>query len=507
MYVQMPSHLRPSSNLVREMYSSSRHSLGIYRAVVVSARYSPSSRAASAPLTSISPRLLSAVAAVVSAHPMLRVGITGDDGNEPRYTHIPRMDLLEHVSVETVSCASEAELNHTVAAIQARRHNILWESLATRAPWHLTLVRNEQGGGEGEQEDCEDIVFAFHHALLDGTSGRKFHEHLLAALDDVDATSSSSSSSSVLSFPEPPVLPEAQEVAIKFTLGPLFMLSVLWGEYGPKALKSAPPPPVWGGEPISFARPYVTRLRPVDVSPAQTAILLAACRAHKTTLTGLFHGLALACFTKLLPSSDDGTITFNGATPMGLAKYMQGSVDAALRDTLRVLVGDHSHDFSAEDTSAMRAAVRSGGGLDDLVWKTAARVRAELVEQAQHKRMTHNNIIAMLKYVSDWRQFHNARDGTARTHSWMVSNVGALEERARGSTQKTQQVTRVMFSNGALVTSAAVGINVASAPGGHLTAALSWQEGVVGEDLVDGLAEGLEGLVSRFCERGVWTFA
>lgn len=417
---------------------------------------------------------------------MLRVGITGEDTNFARYTHLTQVDLREHIAVEVVTCASEEALNKKVAHIQALQHNAMWEELETRAPWRLTLVRDEQ-------RDCEDVIFAYHHALLDGVNGRRFHGYLLAALK-----LAASEQDPVLAFPEPPVLPESEQDAISFTLGPLYMAGVLWDEFGPAMLKPTPQT-IWSGAPVSFSLPYITRIRPVDIPPAQSSILLTACRAHNTTITGLFHALAFAYFTKTIPAKD--VPSFRAVTPMGMHNYLRADVNESLRHTFRVLTASMDHTFSATDVASMRSALTTGGdALDTVIWTSAARVREELA--ARSKTLTHNNVAGMMKHVSDWRQFHTSRDGTPRPNSWECSNVGLLTAEEGDD---AISVTRVMFSNSATVTGAPVCGNLASAPNGHLTMALSWQQDVVTEDLVEGLGRALEEMIQRFCETNAWS--
>lgn len=463
--------------------------MGIYRAVTVSARYVPSSRASSTPITTLSPRFLAALGAVITAHPMLRVGVAAEDTNAAYFTHIPSIDLTQQVSVRPVSCASEAELNREVSRIQALVHNKLWESAATRPPWHITLVRDDK-------RDCEDAIFSYHHSLMDGTSGRLFHEFLLAALRSANPANAKE----VLSFPDPPaVLPETMEDAMRFTVGPLYMVGVLWNEFGPTMLKPAPQA-VWGSKPVDFAMPYVTRIRPVDIPAVQTKTLVSACRAHKTTLTGLLQALAFAYFTKTIPEED--VPGFSAATPISLRKSARADIDIRTKHTMRVLLCSMDSDFSLSDIAAMRAAIRSTDkdALDAAVWDVAARVRGEIVKKTSN--IAHNNVAGMLKHVGDWFKLHKARDGKPRANSWECSNVGALAAAEGGEGAVT--VERVMFSNGAMVYGAAVGLNTASAPGGALTIALSWQEGVVVEEFVEGLGKTLEDMVAGFCASKTW---
>ncbi|PQK13119.1 hypothetical protein BB8028_0004g00510 [Beauveria bassiana] len=462
-----------------ELYSSSRHHLGIYRAVCISARYVPRSCIAGPS----SPRFIAALAAVVRAHPMLRVGIAGEHSNAACYTHISRINLQEHIHLVPGQCESEEQLNSEVARVQAAQHNHLWQSTATKPPWRVTIIQDQD-------RDCYD-----RSSLPLAPPRRSF----------LNSASAAAKNDPLLSFPDPPVLPDPQEDAVAFTLSPLYMASVLWGEFAPAMLKPAPRYP-WGGERIDFARPHVTRIRAVDIPPQQTKVLLAACRANDTTLTGLLHALALAYFSTTLPEHAAAP-GFCGATPMGLRSHAR---DASPTDALRVLLCSTEHFFSGDDVAAVRAAAAAAAADSTLttavVWATAARVRRELATRS--KTLTHNNVAALMKHVSDWGEFHARRDGTARTLSWEVSNVGVLGQTAAaaGGDDAEARISRILFSNGAMVTGAAVAINVASAGQGQLGIALSWQEGVVEESLIEGLGRMLERGAERFCSTGRWVF-
>ncbi|OAA54621.1 Alcohol acetyltransferase [Cordyceps fumosorosea ARSEF 2679] len=437
-----PLRIMPSENAVlrrlgpMELWSSSRHSLGIYRAVTVSARYVPSSRSpGGASVTSISPRLLAALVAV-------------------------------HVSVVVVAAAEDAALDREVARVQAAQHNALWQDTETRAPWRLTIVRDEQ-------HNYEDVIFAFHQALLDGTSGRAFHEHLLAALNN--SSPPGDDDSGVLSFPEPPALPEPQEEAVRFTLGPLYVASVLWGEFAPAMLKRRPPgaaaaSPSRSHTPPESAPSTSSPRRPARYSPraAQTR------RPSRHSSTRSFSHTWQARFRRT-------------RCPAGSAPPPQSACGGTCATTWTVPCETLSACFSARPTTRFpprtfppcaRRRALSRTALTGAVWATARRVRGELAD----RRATHNIVAGMMHHVSDWRRLHTARGGGGLGQGY--GEQGAL------------------FSNGAMVTGAAVGVNVASAPGGRLSIALSWQDGVVEEALVEGLGLALEGMVNRFCEGG-----
>ncbi|EQL02546.1 hypothetical protein OCS_01737 [Ophiocordyceps sinensis CO18] len=121
-----PTPLRPLSNM--ELFSSSRHHLGLYRCVAITGRYVPAS---SSPSPLDAEALYPALAALVEAQPMLRVGILGQGRSRPRprFSHLARLDLRDHEDV----VASTASLPFLLGA--------LWNEYAPAmlrpaAPWH-----------------------------------------------------------------------------------------------------------------------------------------------------------------------------------------------------------------------------------------------------------------------------------------------------------------------------------------------------------------------------------
>ncbi|UKZ58783.1 uncharacterized protein TrAtP1_000106 [Trichoderma atroviride] len=246
-----------------EHFSSSRHHLGIYRCVTISVRHYLSSLPQN---TQINPSFFAALASIVKDQPILRVGITGEDSSNAHWTHIPQIDLRDHVSVELVPCETVQEYEDRIAEHQGWEHDQKWQNIETRSPWRITILRPSSNNESVLKEfgGQEDVFFSFHHSLMDGTGGREFHEMLLSALathQDQDKDFST-----VLSFPKPPSLPEPLEAAVNFSLSWRFMLGILWDHFGPRFLKPKPQP-VWNAKPINFALPYKTRIKPIDISP------------------------------------------------------------------------------------------------------------------------------------------------------------------------------------------------------------------------------------------------
>lgn len=469
--------------------------MGIYRSVTVTCRYNAPSPSQKINATFLYP----ALGRVVSAQPMLRVGILKEETNEATFCHIKTVDLSNHVSFKTVDPVDTLEqYNEQIASQQGWHHDQLWHNTAEIPPWRIAIVEPSAAVVE-KFPLVQDIIFSYHHALLDGTSGKLFHQNLLKEINyqlhkEVRANGTTSPTS-IMQFPDAPRLPEAQDQIIQFTNSATYLIKTLWNELGPTKLRAKKIIP-WHGKSIDFAIPYVTRTKPVDFQPDVVAKLLKSCREHNTTITGLFHALTVASFASRLPASEASS--FSAATPISLRPFLGPNADPELKDALRVLVTSYQHAFPADLVTSLRGS-STAASLDSNIWKIAQRVKTELIKRVD--TMPKDDINGLMKYNSDWFGFFQKMDGKPRKDSWEISNIGVFKDT---SATPGFTVSRVYFTNGAMVTGAPVALGVGSVPGGMLTIAFSWQEGVVSEEFVNNLAADITSFVTRFDEKGVF---
>ncbi|KAH7310523.1 alcohol acetyltransferase [Stachybotrys elegans] len=470
-----PTPLRPLSHI--ERFSSTRHHLGIYRCVVVTCRYH-----ASHPLTPS--RLYAALAVLIRAHPMLRVGILNQHTSTPCFSHVPEVDLRNHLDfrpVETV--ASRDEYEAEVAKVQGWRHNQLWQDIETLPPWQLIVLTPPAGMFA---QHTYDLVFGYHHSLADGTGGRVFHELLLTALNQPSQPPSSPHS---LSFPTPPLLPEAQQDVIDYKSSPTFVLGAIWSSMAPAWLQP-PKQPIWHGRHIDYSLPYITRVSPVDIDADTLSSLLKACRRHSTSLTGLLHALALTSLSLHLPAAD--APAFVSATPINARPYLSPSANPDLLHTLRVLISSQSHSHSSSVVAAFRDPAAD---LDALIWSNAQRIKNELTERASTLPL--DDPISLTRYISDWFAYWRKKDGQPREDSWEISNIGAIKEPGTDTA-----ISRILFTNGAMVAGPAIGLNVGSVAGHGLTIAISWQDAIVPDSVIQQLSSDFAAFTTRFHKTG-----
>ncbi|KAM0343384.1 hypothetical protein ACHAPU_008564 [Fusarium lateritium] len=455
---------------ILEVGSAAYHLLGLYRCVIVSARYTlppntpPSDEA-----------LLVAIGNLLNDNPILRVGIQDEGSTTASFTHVPEIKLTDFVEFRT---CSEENYEKSLEDVHCWCHDQFWQDIETRPPWRVIVLR------PGETPGFEDVVFAFHHSLMDGMGGRLFHEKLLAQLNDLPPNPPSPIA---LLFPEPPILPEPQEKIIDYTTTLAFRATKFWNRNRPSFLTPTPNP-IWSGEPVDFDRPHKTRLRTVHVPAEVVSSVLAAARSHSTSITGLLHTLTLASLSRRVPDAPG----FASSTPISMRPYISPSADPALKEALFVCVTGSSHEHSSSEVTPFRS---SEGDIDDHIWEHARKMKTDLIQKTS--TLPVNDDIQALKSIDDWPSLLRKKDGQPRTRSWEVSNVGTL---APGDGKRS--ISRALFTNGVMVASDPMSISVVSVKNGTLTLGISWGDGVVDDEIIENLAQDLDVFMERLHEVG-----
>jgi hypothetical protein len=155
-----------------------------------------------------------------------------------------------------------------------------------------------------------------------------------------------------------------------------------------------------------------------------------------------------------------------------------------------------AHQFSPQTVSALRAP---DADINALIWQNAAHVKKDLA--AKLALSPKDDMVAMLKFVSDWIDFWRSKDGKPRPDSWEISNIGVLKN-AETTTTNGPKAIRMMFSNGAMAAGPPIGVDVASVAGSKLTVSLSCQDKAVDDELIEQLRSDLRGYAEKLVETG-----
>ncbi|KAI0470774.1 hypothetical protein GGR56DRAFT_682765 [Xylariaceae sp. FL0804] len=398
-------------------WNTSRHSLGLYRSVIVTCRYTLASPALfqhgdGGRRPPLREAVEHALARVVMRHGGLRVGIAGEDTPEPAFVRLRTIDLRRMLEWVDMPASSASELEegeeegHDDRLLRSleRLHEQLWEDLPNKPGWKVVVHHHDArqpataAESRGEEPVVLDVAFCFHHAYADGKSAYIFHRDLRDALNSapsagvpLPAEFDAPTHTLRLDGSPPPPLPPPLEALVPLTVSWRFFLRTLWAQLLYPALVPAfvrrllnhlaPRSLPWTAGPIT-PTPATARLRLVAVPPERLAGVLDACRARGATLTGLLHALLARSLATRLSSAerskkeeaDDGSrrgnLSFSGTTPISLERYVKpGLISPRLPtpyvpgETLHCLVTACTSDFSATavDRLLLRASSPSSG--------------------------------------------------------------------------------------------------------------------------------------------------
>ncbi|UNI20860.1 Alcohol acetyltransferase [Purpureocillium takamizusanense] len=490
-----------------ELYQAAVHLLGQYVGAVISCRYAvpPHLRSQDAD-AELRLALEAALAQTVLDHPLLQCGIINEDSRKPSFVELDAVDFANHVDWVTLDASDDLHgaLRSTLEARISRNY----PDGATRPGWRVVVLQPHPGGDSAVLE----VVFLYNHIVVDGMSGKIFHETLLHHLNSQD--------------PQEPVpnldrrvlhlvdtaarFPPAPETVTAYPISIYFFVGALWKAFRPNFF-AAREGLLAKWAPIQL-KPYKTNLRVVTVGSGSLCNILRLCRANKTTLTGLLHGIALLSFARQLdvataPGFESGTaIDMRRSTPKAPDGYPWYDPSRTACNILSTIF----HRFDKRLVSDVRRQLDAApppddaGGYDQLwmealapvVWAAAQRTRREI--EAALALGNRNNMLGLLKYASDWRATMRAQASKPRAGSWGVSNIGVIDGHAPSA--KTDcgahwSVESCTFTMSAEATGTAVHISAVSVKGGELSVELAWQDvvdGTVINQLGDDLKQWLE---------------
>jgi len=481
-----------------EAYQTAIHTLDQYRGTLIVCRYCPPvSLSRSESLTTLKAAFHHAIARVVLGQPHLQVAITGEKSKNPAFIRIDSLDLRNHISWITLDDGSDIEalsLETIQTLLDAK-----YENLSTRPGWKVVVI-HKMGA------ESIDVVYVWNHPHHDGMGGKIFHQHLLRNLNETFSqakepllNTSLDLDSLILSLPDPTSrLAPNPEILTSWPMTPKFLVKALWHElkrsriFPTSALHAT-----WA--PIQVT-PSTTRFRNFTVNNDTVAKVVTACRLHNTTVTGLFHALVLVSLTRELKD----TKGFASWTPYDLRQILPSKTSKypwlEPKETMCNYVSVVGHEFHADLVTALRSKI-SGQAKDaklsdvlEIVWSESARVRRQL--QARLESGTRNDIIGIMKLVSNWYTQQQKEIRRTRYLSWLVTNLGVLDG-DMGDTEDQRggwSLRRAELLLSADVPSAVFQVSIMTVKGGDMCVACSWQDCVV--DL--GLGERLMGDLERW---------
>lgn len=448
-----------------------------------------------------------ALARLITKLPNLRIGIADHETDSPSFVALDSVSIQDVLEWREVPPLAQEEYDLELLRIIETQHDASWPDVHRLPPWKVIVVQPKASpnAADRREEIVLDVVFAVHHSIGDGTGCVVFHQHLLQELNEAPDPSALPDDK-VLRFDDIPAVLPAQEQLIKFDISVGHLLWTMWQELTPDWMHPWRPGPPWAGKPVT-REPYHLRMRLITIPGDLVPKLLSACRSHGATLTTLLHALVAASLSQRLPA--DVAQKFVGNTPIGLRPFAKRSPISTVDPTnsMGSFATPHSFTVSEEVVTELRTHQPSGstGGevdADGLVWKLATAVRESM--KARLAQIPRNDIMGMLAWVSDWKQYWLGQLDKPRRVTWEISNVGSMPRLPDNDSRDKPQwrIEQSIASQSVGVTSGSFVVNVSGLAGSGINLALTWQEGILEEDLVDGVKADLDKWFRHFRETG-----
>lgn len=446
-----------------EQLSAACHHLGFYHNVGLSAHYRLSSTL-SASTVNLNSLILKTVARVILKHGILFAIPVDEDSPNAYFARLDSIDLARSVTFMTRSQSrpsgnEDAELD---ALLQAQ-HNTNFKSEYGSLPfWRLIITY------DSDLREAFTASFIFHHAIGDGAAGLIFHKEFRNALNIVVLSDLKCGPDSTVVY---------APIDIKL-LPPIEYLH-------PLPMNDTPAQPAphgikgWTGGLIRA--PCVTHYRTLYVSPTVSQTFIQQCKKRGLSVTAAIPSIIAKEFFDVLSGDVDALTCI---IPVNLRPWLNlsdsGNAIGTFIDAFKVLLRRSDHVINEDNTP--RVPLGASG--------TSKEIARYLTGNLSPTGEPYT-AIAVFKTIPDVAVVFNSTLGKPRDAAFEVSNLGAFTGSAAAGEDTPWQLGRTIFSRSSVVSGAAVTMSLVSGGDGGLNMGFSWQEGVVDDDVVDKLMQGV----------------
>lgn len=166
-----------------ERISCAHHYNGYYRCFAQTASYTLTSPGDGATLAEWMGMFRKALSRFATNHAALCCGILGEEGQHPHFVRLPHLDLDRVLTSHIIPSTKMGSEDEVIRPFLEDVHSTKWDRIWENPGWKATVIWSELAS------QSVWVVFAAHHALMDGLSGCVFHRELLAAMSLVDCHS------------------------------------------------------------------------------------------------------------------------------------------------------------------------------------------------------------------------------------------------------------------------------------------------------------------------------
>lgn len=412
--------------------------------------------------------MLHAVAKTVLDNPLLQVGI--DSAAKPTWVRLERILVTEHIIRSQSTTIDDA-----IALDESTSIDDKYDNRESKPGWRVTVSC-------APDLTYVDLGFIWSHDITDGMGGKIVQETVLHHLN-AGGHGQGVSDDGILLLPDAS-LPPAPETVCKYPVTPMFMIGQFWKEYCPGFIRPCRQMmATWA--PISHSSRKTTS-RSIFIDNGTLQSILSQSRTNKTTLTGVLHAMTLLSLASRIPA--ETALGFIAETALDLRKLFKplpkSNFDAS--NTICNMVSSIEHRCNPKYVSDLRRKLPMDAEISTLLWPIARQFRSEIA--ASLDKGNANKVNGLMKYVSDWKEQMGNHAARERVFSWSVSNLGVL----RNEEAASWRVMKAEFRLSMETAGAAIHVDAVSVEDGGSSIMVNWQDGVVGDEIGNGLAGDIE---------------
>ncbi|CAG8161529.1 unnamed protein product [Penicillium olsonii] len=428
--VRVPGHI--------EKYSTTRSHLGIYNNVALTARYKWSVE----PSTPVKSILFHALSKLICDHPILSAVPVGIETSNPCFVCLPEIRLNEVVTFASNDLDPGLHWKECLDKMLEEQHNWPFQLDHDRALpfWRVAVLESKR------IPSSFTIAFVFHHALMDTRSALSLHEELEAHMNEFNGACGRVTPQDFIKTSSNDLIPPLEE---------LYELPVSQEFVRSQENSSEPGTDSWTGSPRSI--PVKTRFSSLWLSTSETNALAAQSKKEGSSVTAALQTLVASCLFAILPQEynrlqADCAVSLRGFLPQPVTSTTLGSYAGVV------------------------STVYQRSSFD---WNEARRTKTE-INQAMARKGSDMSV-GYLKLIDNQHQWMLQKLGRKRMAAFELSNVGMASPLRKES---CFEVEDMLFSQSASACSAAIKISAVTGRDGQLALGLTWQEGVVDDELI-----------------------
>jgi hypothetical protein len=393
----------------------------------------------------------------IAEHPALSAIVADDHTQEPYFVRLPQLDLDRIVSFQdrkpgllATEANGEPAPDLDLQALLATEHNKPFKT--PDASWRLCVLLDTE-------DECQfTVVFVYHHAIGDGSSGKAFHQTFLRGLG---LTRNSEKTKSIILTPLIPLLPNIELVS-PMSLSFFYLAKKLFQA----KIYSRRPAGLWTGSKV--LTPSQTRVRLVPFSRTLLRALRHLCHAQSTTITALLQTVIARAIFAHIPASFT-QLACTGA--LSCRRWLPAVIND---ESMGVWVQGFEESYSRDDLYAAA-----------FPWDEARRSRKTIQSVLEMKGKDAS--VNLLQFVDNYQEeLCLSKIGKEREGSFEVSNVGFVDSPAD---PEKPSIKGMVFSQSASVMGNAIEVSAITGGDGCLVLSVSWQEGVVEPSLINEVIE------------------